>query len=151
MWGVQRMIGGALLAALALGMAGCTGVEERGAAWRRPGAPPPAVVPARAPAPATPAARPPVMETPQAEPEPEARLAQAVPDPEARAELRAKALVRQFPWITRFWAELRGEERARAERAFRRRGETEGVDAAWDRMGLHDRVLLLFGPGRGAR
>jgi hypothetical protein len=71
------------------------------------------------------------------------QLVQA-PDP----ELRAKALVRQFPWITRFWAELRGEERARAERAFRRQGRSEGFDEAWDRMGLQERVLLLFGPGR---
>jgi hypothetical protein len=63
-------------------------------------------------------------------------------------ELRARALVREFPWITRFWAELRGEERARAERAFRRRGQTGGFDTDWDRMGLQDRVLLLFGPGR---
>ncbi len=63
-------------------------------------------------------------------------------------ELRARALVREFPWITRFWAELRGEERARAERAFRRRGQSDGFDTDWDRMGLQDRVLLLFGPGR---
>lgn len=72
------------------------------------------------------------------------RLVQAVPDP----DLRTKALARQFPWITRFWAELRGEERARAERAFRRRGQSDDFDVAWDKMGLRDRVLLLFGPGR---
>ncbi len=65
-------------------------------------------------------------------------------------ELRARALVRQFPWIVRFWAELRSEERARVERAFRRRGQTNGLETAWDRMGLQDRVLLLFGPGRAA-
>jgi hypothetical protein len=26
----------------------------------------------------------------------------------------------------------------------------DGIEAEWDRMGLPDRVLLLFGPGRGA-
>jgi hypothetical protein len=73
-------------------------------------------------------------------------LAQAAP---SREDLRARALMRQFPWITRFWAELRSEERARAERAFRRRGQMEQFDVTWDGMGLQDRVLLLFGPGRG--
>jgi hypothetical protein len=75
---------------------------------------------------------------------PAPRLVQAAPDP----ELRARALMRQFPWITRFWAELRGQERARVERAFRRRGQAEDFDVSWDKMGLQDRVLLLFGPGR---
>jgi hypothetical protein len=44
-----------------------------------------------------------------AEPASAPLLAQAAP---SREDLRARALMRQFPWITRFWAELRGEERA---------------------------------------
>ncbi|WP_270937613.1 hypothetical protein [Falsiroseomonas oryzae] len=72
-------------------------------------------------------------------------LAQPAPDP----MLRTRALMREFPWISRFWAELAGAEQARAQRAFRRRGVTEGFAERWDAMGLQDRVLLLFGPGRG--
>jgi hypothetical protein len=91
-------------------------------------------------------AAPPPAATPAAGTVPGAmvRPVQATPDPDQRA----RALLRQFPWIAAFWAELRGEERGRAERAFRRAGRSEGFDTAWDAMGLQDRVLLLFGPGR---
>jgi hypothetical protein len=77
-----------------------------------------------------------------------AALPSAKPVQTTTPELRARALMRQFPWITRFWSELQREERARAERAFRRRGQTEDFAATWDKMGLQERVLLLFGPGR---
>jgi hypothetical protein len=63
-------------------------------------------------------------------------------------ELRTRALLRDFPWISGFWAELAPAERARAERAFARRGERDGLAARWDRMGLGERVVLLFGAGR---
>ncbi len=66
------------------------------------------------------------------------------PDP-AR---RTRFLLRENPWIAGFWAELAPAERARAERAFARRGEHDDLPAAWDRLGLAERVLLLFGPGR---
>jgi hypothetical protein len=59
-------------------------------------------------------------------------------------------LLRDFPWISGFWAELGASEQARVGRAFARRGMRDGIEAEWDRMGLPDRVLLLFGPVRGA-
>jgi hypothetical protein len=67
-------------------------------------------------------------------------------DPAARAAF----LVRQNPWISRFWSELGPAEQARVNRAFARRGATEAPAAAWDPMGLQERVELLFGRGRGA-
>ncbi|HEV7264092.1 MAG TPA: hypothetical protein VGN83_04120 [Falsiroseomonas sp.] len=68
--------------------------------------------------------------------------------PRTTPELRTRALLRDFPWVAGFWSELEPQERARAERAFARRGDREGLATMWDRMGLQDRVLLLFGPGR---
>ncbi|WP_372617151.1 hypothetical protein [Falsiroseomonas sp.] len=70
------------------------------------------------------------------------------PPPRTTPELRTRALLRDFPWVAGFWSELQPQERARAERAFARRGDREGLSELWDRMGLQDRVLLLFGPGR---
>jgi hypothetical protein len=78
---------------------------------------------------------------------PEPPAPQAVPvDPAAR---RA-ALLRQNPWIAGFWGQLTPAQRAWATRRMQRGGATlsaDGVAVAWDRMGLAERVRLLFGEG----
>ena len=85
-----------------------------------------------------------------------------VPDPpdapEAAAELpvaldpvaRIAGLLRQNPWLTRFWSELTPGEQSRVTRALARRGAPGPAPNAWDPMGLADRVELLFGPIRAA-
>lgn len=90
-----------------------------------------------------------VEPAPAAQPAPATEQAAPAP-PRPDPERRARALLREYPWIAAFWAELGPAQRARAERAFARRGTREGLAAEWDRMGLQDRVVLLFGPGRGA-
>jgi hypothetical protein len=99
---------------------------------------------------------PPGWYVPAPPPAPEAEQATGLTAPPAPAEsaprttpeARTQALLRDFPWISGFWAELAPAERARTERAFARRGEREELEASWDRMGLWERVVLLFGPGR---
>ena len=71
---------------------------------------------------------------------------------EADAEARTRLLVRQNPWVTRFWMELTPAQQARVERQLRRgdvqsTGEQAEPAAAWDRMGLADRATLIFGSG----
>jgi hypothetical protein len=67
-------------------------------------------------------------------------------DPESRTRL----LVRQNPWVTRFWMELTPAQQARIERQLHRgnmrlaAGQGEPA-AIWDPMGLSDRVGLVFG------
>lgn len=88
-----------------------------------------------------------------AEPRPEtfAGAGSAAPqatDPEARTRL----LVRQNPWLTRFWMELTPAQQARVERQLRRGDVALAVEnsepaAAWDSMGLADRAALVFGRG----
>jgi hypothetical protein len=82
-----------------------------------------------------------------------------VPDPPSAPEepatppdpaQRTAALLRQNPWITRFWSELTPAEQGRVTRALARRGAAATAPAAWDPMGLQDRVELLFGPLRAA-
>lgn len=70
-------------------------------------------------------------------PEPEPEPVRA-PDP----ALRTQALLRQQPWLTRFWSELTPAQQARVGR--RLPGDSA---ARWDGMGLPDRVTLLFGTG----
>ena len=78
---------------------------------------------------------------------PEVSAAQPLPlDPAARSA----ALLRQNPWIARFWSELTPVEQSRVTRALARRGAAGPVPAAWDPMGLADRLELLFGPIRTA-
>ena len=88
-----------------------------------------------------------------AEPRPEtlAGAGSAAPqaaDPEARTRL----LVRQNPWLTRFWMELTPAQQSRVERQLRRGDVALAVEnsepaAAWDSMGLADRAALVFGRG----
>jgi hypothetical protein len=78
--------------------------------------------------------------------------------PEAAAELpvvldpvtRMAVLLRQNPWLTRFWSELTPVEQSRVTRALARRGAPGPAPNSWDPMGLADRVELLFGPLRAA-
>jgi hypothetical protein len=70
---------------------------------------------------------------------------------EAEAESRTRLLVRQNPWMTRFWMELTPEQRLRVERQLHRSslrltaGGPAEPAALWDPMGLSDRVGLVFG------
>ncbi|HEV7268843.1 MAG TPA: hypothetical protein VGN83_28645 [Falsiroseomonas sp.] len=67
--------------------------------------------------------------------------------------LRTAALVRSNPWLTHFWSALSGAQqdriarRLQAGRAPMLRTE---VATAWDRMGLGERVRLVYGDGTGA-
>jgi hypothetical protein len=64
------------------------------------------------------------------------------PDPAARRS----ALLRQYPWLSRFWGELDTTQQGRVSRAMRRAGSPAPGDAErWDTMGLADRVRLVFG------
>jgi hypothetical protein len=75
-----------------------------------------------------------------------------IPDPAADAEARTRLLVRQNPWVTRFWMELTPAQQSRVERQLLRgnvrpaSGQADAA-AAWDPMGLADRVGLVFGRG----
>ena len=88
-------------------------------------------------------------------------LAVPMPDPAARSwfdapaaepmvapptdpALRRRALLRQQPWLSRFWSALTPAQQQRVQR--RMPGEAEPA-AAWDSMGLTDRVTLVFGEG----
>jgi hypothetical protein len=81
-----------------------------------------------------------------AEPLPEP--AAATPAPRRDPALRIAALLRDNPWLTRFWGELDGNQQGRVRRALARRG-MGGPDPAarWDPMGLDDRTRLVFGDG----
>jgi hypothetical protein len=73
-----------------------------------------------------------------------------VPPSEADAESRTRLLVRQNFWVTRFWMELTPAQQSRVQRQLHRSNlllTGGGTDAAaeWDRMGLADRVGLVFG------
>ncbi len=96
------------------------------------------------------------------------RAAEPRPDPGVSAppqgadrEDRTRTLVRQNPWLTRFWMELTPAQRARVERQMQRGGDVRLASerqaepaAVWDPMGLSDRAGLVFGrgtsPGRPA-
>jgi hypothetical protein len=83
-----------------------------------------------------------------------------IPDPPAAPEdpvvppdpaQRMANLLRQNAWLTRFWSELSPAEQLRVTRALARRGaQPLAAPAAWDPMGLQDRVELLFGRRGGA-
>jgi hypothetical protein len=78
-----------------------------------------------------------------------------IPDPPAAPEdpavppdpaQRMANLLRQNAWLARFWSELTPAEQLRVTRALARRGaQPPAAPAAWDPMGLQDRVELMFG------
>jgi hypothetical protein len=74
----------------------------------------------------------------------------SLPRTEADAESRTRLLVRQNPWVTRFWMELTPAQQSRIQRQLHRSslvltGGGTDAEAEWDRMGLADRVGLVFG------
>ncbi len=77
-------------------------------------------------------------------PDPAPWFPEVEPEPVRAADpaLRTQALLRQQPWVTRFWSELTTAQQARVGR--RLPGDSA---ARWDGMGLADRVALLFGTG----
>jgi hypothetical protein len=83
-------------------------------------------------------------------PDPPAAPEEPASPPDPSPAQRTAALLRQNPWIARFWSELTPAEQGRVTRALARRGPATAAPAAWDPMGLQDRVELLFGPLRAA-
>jgi hypothetical protein len=55
--------------------------------------------------------------------------------------------VRQNPWLTRSWEELKSDERSRVTARLRHTGRQpdEPISAFWDLLGLPDRTALVFG------
>jgi hypothetical protein len=104
-----------------------------------PGAPPVWAEPVPQPAP--------VIRTP----EPPPIIAEPIPDPEpprpqVDPEVRRNALIRQNPWLARFWGELTPAQQGRVSRAIIRSGRPQSEAApSWDRMGLAERTSLVFG------
>lgn len=144
------------------GLAACSVVGDIDAAMRRVdvldrafgGAPTPPPPPAPPPDPgppkeAEPEPIPEPLSVPTVEVEPpppvvaQAPAAPAAPDP-AR---RRAALIRDYPWLTRFWAELNAEQQGRVRRALARRGVRSEPAGIWDPLGLAERVRLVFGDG----
>ncbi len=80
----------------------------------------------------------------------EPRSGSSAPPVGTDAEARTRLLVRQNPWLTRFWMELTPAQRARVERQLQRgnvrlAAERAEPAATWDPMGLSDRARLVFG------
>jgi hypothetical protein len=97
--------------------------------------PEPAPAPAPAPEPAVVAMEPRPDPAPvPASHRPPPAVAPADPD----AALRQT--VRQHPWLTRFWSELRVTEQARIARQL---PAAEDLPGTWDSMGLADRARLV--------
>ena len=77
---------------------------------------------------------------------------QAAPSPKPDADSSVRLLVRQHPWLMRFWAELTAAQQLRVERQLHRAdvqlaAEPADPAAIWDTMGLADRARLVFGSG----
>jgi len=155
-------------------LAACEAAQQIDAAMRRvdvldrifapePPAPSPQVVlqpaPVAQPEPPPAAPEPGLAKEPEPPPEtlPETLHAAAPvsppePEPPARVDpaVRRAALIRDNPWLAQFWAELNRAEQARVTRALRRSGTVVGegaIPSAWDRMGLAERVRLVYGNG----
>jgi hypothetical protein len=58
------------------------------------------------------------------------------------------AQLRRNPWIARFWSQLSGAQRSRV--AGRLQLDQAAAAREWDRMGLGDRIRLLYAEGAGA-
>jgi hypothetical protein len=113
---------------------------ERFAAKPAPAqASPPAPAPAPAPAP-EPAV---VAMEPRPDPAPVPASHRPPPPPAvapADPDAALRQTVRQHPWLTRFWSELRLTEQARIARQL---PAAEDLPGTWDSMGLADRARLV--------
>ncbi len=102
-------------------------------------------------APALPIVPPELPKSPPPPSAPEEQVATAGrPAPPVDPAARRAALLRQNPWIAGFWGQLSTSQKGWATRRMQRGGATldaDSVAAAWDRMGLAERVTLLFGDG----
>ncbi|WP_372620962.1 hypothetical protein [Falsiroseomonas sp.] len=177
---LRRIRAAGLAAALLFALTGCEAVREVDEAMRRvdvldrlfepdrfppmaPAPPLPSLPPQPAPAlpPPDPATDPAIL----AEPLPSLPPAEPVPAtgreaPPAATEaasadpaLRTTALLRSNPWLTRFWSALSGAQQERVARrlqAGRAPMLRTEIATAWDRMGLDERVRLIYGDGTGA-
>ena len=102
--------------------------------------PEPAQVPAPAPVPVpVPAV---VAMEPRPDPAPVVAIHRPPSPPVAPADPDAalRQTVRQHPWLTRFWSELRLAEQARIARQL---PVAEDLPGTWDSMGLADRARLV--------
>jgi hypothetical protein len=120
-----------------------------------PSLPPP---PEPAAAPVQPPAQPWVFAEPlppqqTAEPEQETGR-DAAPEPAVTdPALRTAALLRRNAWLARFWSELTTEQQGRIAQRLQAGGnrlQRPEIAFAWDRMGLDERVRLIYGAGAGA-
>lgn len=140
-----------LVLALLAPLAGCGALRGTGEALRRVDVldrvfeperfrpPPPPALPSAPPEPlpeAVPAILPEPIAAPLPLPEPPA-IEEPPPDP----ALRVTALIRQNPWLTRFWSELTQAQQDRVARRLR----GDDIPARWDALGLAERVRLLYG------
>jgi hypothetical protein len=111
---------------------------ERFAAKPAPAqASPPAPAPAPAPAPE------PAVVAMEPRPDPAPVPASHRPPPAvapADPDAALRQTVRQHPWLTRFWSELRLTEQARIARQL---PAAEDLPGTWDSMGLADRARLV--------
>jgi hypothetical protein len=111
---------------------------ERFAAKPAPAqASPPAPAPAPAPAPE------PAVVAMEPRPDPAPVPASHRPPPAvapADPDAALRQTVRQHPWLTRFWSELRVTEQARIARQL---PAAEDLPGTWDSMGLADRARLV--------
>jgi hypothetical protein len=113
--------------------------------------PAPAARPAPRPRPApavvaAPAAAAIVLGAPPDAEVPAPAAAPPAPSPQTPAgPQRIPALLRDNPWLARFWAELDAGQRDRVTRALARRGGAGEPATAWDPLGLAERVALVFG------
>jgi hypothetical protein len=173
-----RRGGAACLVALLLALPGCQAARQVDDAMRQVDvldrlfeperrvppahAPPlPSLPPQQAPAPPAPPAHAAVVTEPLATLPPEEPEPPALREPEPPAAgpapsdpaLRTAALLRSNPWLTHFWSGLTPAQQERVARRLQAGREpmlrTE-IATGWDRMGLEERVRLLYGAGTGA-
>ncbi|TDH61831.1 hypothetical protein E2C06_14960 [Dankookia rubra] len=140
-----------------LSLAGCQAMNQVTALDRffepeRFGAKPAPARAARPPSPAQPAPAPARVPEPAPtvvamEPLPDPAPVSAAQRPPAPApvapadpEAALRQTVRQHPWLTRFWSELRPTEQARIARQL---PAAEDLPGTWDSMGLADRARLV--------
>jgi outer membrane biosynthesis protein TonB len=136
-----------------LSLTGCQVAQNVDAALRRVDVLDRVFEPGRFRTPPPPPEAPPEPETlakaPGPEPEPvqaeaapvTAPAPEPAPEPVQAAAPSAATLLRRNPWLSRFWGELTPAQQARVARRMPGGASPE----AWDRMGLGERVRLVYG------